>query len=119
MENFSNEEALDYLLAICKVSQYVSVSLGRSAIAYQDFLWVYQKTFVASVTVQVVERHLIRDLQRIFSPVAVIEMSSSEVEKIASQPASATRQRVLLQDRIGKLEHGSDIFRRVMGSVAS
>jgi hypothetical protein len=61
---------------------------------------------------------MVRGLERIFSPVAVSDMSDSEVEGIASEPASAKRQRDFLQDRIKKLEHGNNVFRGVMGRVA-
>ncbi|KAF6222582.1 hypothetical protein HO133_000628 [Letharia lupina] len=97
MENVSCEEALDCLLAIYEVSQ---------------------KTFVANVTTQVVERHIIRGLEKIFSPVAVNGLTDPEVEAIASEPASAKRQRQFLEDRIAKLKDGQSIFRSVMGSAA-
>ncbi|CAD6590745.1 MAG: hypothetical protein ASARMPREDX12_004714 [Alectoria sarmentosa] len=96
MENVSYEEALDCLFAIYKVSQ---------------------KTFVANVTTQVVERHMIRGLEKIFSPVVVNGLTDSEVEAIASEPASAKRQRQFLEDRIAKLKDGQSIFRSVMGSA--
>lgn len=97
MENVSCEEALDCLFAIYKVSQ---------------------KTFVANVTTQVVERHMIRGLEKIFSPVAVNSLTDSEVEAIASEPANAKRQRQFLEDRIAKLKDGQSIFRSVMGTAA-
>lgn len=97
MENVSCEEALDCLFAIYEVSQ---------------------KTFVANVTTQVVERHIIRGLEKIFSPVVVNSLTDSEVEAIASEPANAKRQRQFLEDRIAKLKDGQSIFRSVMGSAA-
>ncbi|PMD57289.1 dynamin family protein-like protein [Hyaloscypha bicolor E] len=95
MENFSCEEALDCLFAIYKVSQ---------------------KTFIANITTQVIERHIVRGLQNIFSPVVVNAMSDVEVEAIASEPLSAKRQREFLEERIKKLTDGHEIFRGVMGS---
>lgn len=97
MENVSCEEALDCLFAIYKVSQ---------------------KTFVANVTTQVVERHMIRGLEKIFSPVIVNSLTDSEAEAIASEPTSSKRQRQFLEDRIAKLKDGQKIFRSVMGSAA-
>ncbi|KAK3175994.1 hypothetical protein OEA41_007316 [Lepraria neglecta] len=86
MENVSCEEALDYVFAIYEVSQ---------------------KTFVANITTQVVERHMIRGLKMIFSPVAVVNgLSEFAVEKIASEPAAAKRHRLFLEDRIEKLKDG-------------
>ena len=79
---------------------------------------VSQKTFVANVTTQVVERHMIRGLEKIFSPVIVNSLTDSEAEAIASEPTSAKRQRQFLEDRIAKLKDGQSIFRSVMGSAA-
>ncbi|KAH9217655.1 P-loop containing nucleoside triphosphate hydrolase protein [Leptodontidium sp. 2 PMI_412] len=95
MENFSCEDALDCLFAIYKVTQ---------------------KTFVANITTQVIERHIVRGLEKIFSPVVVNAMMDAEVEAIASEPLSAKRQRNFLTDRIKKLEDGHEIFRGVMGT---
>ncbi|KAH6713320.1 dynamin family protein-like protein [Leptodontidium sp. MPI-SDFR-AT-0119] len=95
MESFGSEEALDCLLAIYKVSQ---------------------KTFIANVTTQVIERHIVRGLEKIFSPVVVNAMSDTEVEAIASEPHSAKRQREFLEDRIKKLQDGHNIFKGVMGT---
>ena len=72
---------------------------------------------MANVTIQVVERHIVRDLQLIFSPLVVNGMADSQVESIASEPATARRQRVFLGDRIAKLKEGQEIFRSIMGSV--
>jgi hypothetical protein len=73
-------------------------------------------TFIANVTTQVIERHIVRGLQKIFSPVLVNAMSETEVEAIASEPSSAKRQRDFLEDRIKKLQDGHEIFKGVMGS---
>ncbi|KAH7117540.1 interferon-induced GTP-binding protein Mx [Dendryphion nanum] len=97
METHSCEDALDRLEAIYKVSQ---------------------KTFVANVTVQVVERHTMRGLEDIFSPIFVSRLSNIEIENIASEPASCKRQRDFFRDRIEKLKIGHDILRRVMKSAA-
>lgn len=73
---------------------------------------------MANVTTQVVERHIIRGLEKIFSPVVVNGLSDAEVEAIASEPGAAKRQRQFLEDRIAKLKDGQSIFRGVMGSAA-
>ncbi|KAK4691375.1 hypothetical protein P7C71_g5611, partial [Lecanoromycetidae sp. Uapishka_2] len=96
MENVSCEEALDCLFAIYKVSQ---------------------KTFIANVTTQVVERHIIRGIENIFSPVIVNGLSDSEATKIASEPATVQRQRHFLEDRIKTLTDSQTIFRGVMVSA--
>ncbi|KAH6675420.1 dynamin family protein-like protein [Halenospora varia] len=94
MEDFSCEEALDCLIAIYKVTQ---------------------KTFIANITTQVIERHIVKGLEHIFSPYVVTRMSDTEVEAIASEPASARRQREFLVERVKKLEDGHEIFRGVLG----
>ncbi|KAL9627404.1 MAG: hypothetical protein Q9164_007617, partial [Protoblastenia rupestris] len=98
MENHSCEEALDCLHSIYKLSQ---------------------KTFIDNITTQVVERHIVRDLEKIFSPIAVNSLSDTEAEAIASEPPSARRQRNLLENQIKKLTDGRSILRSVMRSAAS
>ncbi|RDL37655.1 p-loop containing nucleoside triphosphate hydrolase [Venustampulla echinocandica] len=93
MDNYSSEEVLDCLFAIYKVSQ---------------------KTFVANVTMQVVERHIVRGLEKIFSPVLVSNLDPKEAEDLASEPASARRKREYLEDQIKKLEEGREIFKHVI-----
>lgn len=80
---------------------------------------VQQKTFVANITTQVVERHIVRGLESIFSPVVVNALSDAQVAAIAAEPDTAQRQRQYLEDRIAKLKAGESIFRGVMGGVAS
>ncbi|KAF2136538.1 uncharacterized protein K452DRAFT_353894 [Aplosporella prunicola CBS 121167] len=89
MEKRSCEEALDCLVTIYKVSQ---------------------KTFIANVTTQVIERHLLRGLEKIFSPVVVNALSDQAVTAIAAEPGAAKRQRAFLEDRIAKLEDGRRIL---------
>ncbi|TGO54665.1 hypothetical protein BELL_1502g00010 [Botrytis elliptica] len=98
MEGFSCEDALDNLLAIYKV---------------------LQKVFVANVTTQVVERHIVRGLDSIFNPLAVYNFTSEQAEAIASEPTHCKSMRAFLQDRINKLEDGEQIFRNIMGSATT
>lgn len=93
MEEFSILEALDCLMAIYKVQQ---------------------KTFVANIVTQVIERHIVRGLHGIFSPMVVVTMPDNKVQGIASEPSATKRQRVFLTDRIRKLEEGQEIFRGVL-----
>lgn len=76
-----------------------------------------QKTFVANITTQVIKRHIVRGLEEIFSPVIVNALSDHETEAIASEPASAKRQRGFLEDRIGKLNEGYSILQDVIRSA--
>ncbi|TAQ90934.1 hypothetical protein B7494_g709 [Chlorociboria aeruginascens] len=75
---------------------------------------VSQKTFVANITTQVIERHIVRGLEKIFDPVVVNKLSDREVQAIASEPESSKRQREFLEDRIARLIDGQDIFRGVL-----
>jgi len=69
-----------------------------------------KRTFIANVTTQVVERHIVTDLEKIFSPVIVHDWSDSETEAVAMEPISAKRQREFLLDRVGKFENGDKIL---------
>ncbi|KAI0805931.1 interferon-induced GTP-binding protein Mx [Xylaria sp. FL0064] len=96
MENFSCEDALDCLFAI-----------------YKEL----QKTFVANITTQVIERHIVRGLEDIFSPLVVNSMLNVEVEAIASEPLPTRSLRDFLNDRIKKLKDGQETFRVIMGNT--
>lgn len=78
---------------------------------------VYQKVFDANITVQVVERHIIRGLENIFSPLTVSRWSESDMNDIASEPATVMRQRAFLEDRVSKLNTGHNILSQVMKSA--
>ncbi|PQE32794.1 hypothetical protein CJF32_00001289 [Rutstroemia sp. NJR-2017a WRK4] len=93
-ERFGCEDALDRLLAIYKV---------------------LQKVFIANVTTQVVERHIVRGLDKIFDPIAVNKMSDEQVAAIASEPLTTRREREYLVDQIENLRKGKRIFRSIMG----
>ena len=75
------------------------------------------KTFTANVTTQVIERHIIRGLEKIFSPITVNSLSDADVEAIASEPPSARRQRDFLVDRVTKLDDGQKILRDVISKA--
>lgn len=68
---------------------------------------------------QVIERHIVRGLEDIFSPLTVSKWSDAEASGIAAEPASDIRQREFLQDRLAKLRAGHDILRRVMKSTVA
>ena len=73
-----------------------------------------QKTFVANVTTQVIERHIVRGLDEIFSPLVVTRMGDTEAEAIACEPSTTQTNRKFLVDRVKKLEAGREIFKGVM-----
>ncbi|KAI9048411.1 hypothetical protein LZ554_007247 [Drepanopeziza brunnea f. sp. 'monogermtubi'] len=93
MDSFSCDEALDSLFAIYKVTQ---------------------KTFVANVTTQVVERHVVAGLEKIFSPVVVNGLEAAQAEALACEPAADRLHRERLEAQIAKLEEGHEIFKNVM-----
>ncbi|KAG6362736.1 hypothetical protein INS49_007829 [Diaporthe citri] len=92
MEDFSCEEALDCLLAIYEVQQ---------------------KTFIANVTTQVVERHIVRGLHNMFSPLVALDIPTPKIESMVSEPPVAKRQRDFLTDQAEKLREGNRIFRGI------
>lgn len=93
MENHSCKEGLDNLSAVYKVQL---------------------ENFVANVTTQVIERHIVSELEKIFSPIAVSPMSDPDLEALSSEPPSVRRQRAFLDDRVSKLGAGHEILRMVM-----
>ena len=113
MEKHSCEEALDCLVSIYTVS---SPPLAMSLLILRK-KQVLQKTFIQNITTQVIERHIVRGIEKIFSPVAIAQLSDVESEAVASEPATAKRHREFLKDRIGKLEDGHKILRNVITSA--
>lgn len=79
-----------------------------------SFVQVQKKVFVANVTTQVIERHLLADLNDIFSPMVVLRMDDSKVQSIASEPESSERERIFLSDRIKRLQQGREIFQSIL-----
>lgn len=119
MEAFSCEESLDCLQAIYKVRSDPQIhwhlmSLHVKASAESSHVQVQQKVFLANVTTQVIERHLVEDLNNIFSPMVVLGMTDAKVQSIVSEPESTKRERVFLSDRIKRLEEGQEIFRGIL-----
>jgi hypothetical protein len=78
---------------------------------------VAQKTFIANITTQVIERHIIRGIERIFSLVVINGLTDSEAGAIAMEPAAARRQRKILEERIAKLGDGHAVLKGVMRST--
>ncbi|KAI2083692.1 hypothetical protein LOZ36_005475, partial [Ophidiomyces ophidiicola] len=75
---------------------------------------VNQKVFMANVTIQVIERHIVRDLDQILSAVVIAGLPDDEVQNLSSEPPSARKQREFLIDRREKLEEGRKVLRQVM-----
>jgi hypothetical protein len=73
------------------------------------------KTFIQNVSIQAIERHVVRELDQILSPLFVSSLSDEDVVKVVSEPTSVKRQRDFLVDRLDKLKEGQTKFRDVMG----
>ncbi|TLD03281.1 uncharacterized protein PgNI_12235 [Pyricularia grisea] len=96
MEKVSCEEALECLRAIYKVQL---------------------KVFVANVTNQVIERHMLRGLEHVFSPLVVAAMDDTEVKSVALESSAIHHQRKFLLDRISKLEESRGIFQNAVAML--
>jgi GTP-binding protein EngB required for normal cell division len=72
------------------------------------------KTFVSNVIVQVVERHLVDELDRIFNITRVVELSDDAIIQIASEDEYSRQQRLELRERRRTLEAGERICRKYM-----
>jgi len=72
------------------------------------------KTFIANITVQVIERHIVGGIEKIFSPVLINQLSATEVEGFASEPIASKGMRELYKERIKKLKDGQSILRQVI-----
>jgi hypothetical protein len=63
------------------------------------------KTFVDNVCKQVVERHLIRDLPKIFQPEDIIMLSDEDLRRIAAEPSDNAQKRQDLRLLLESLKH--------------
>ena len=59
---------------------------------------VARKTFVDNVCIQVIERHVLRDLPNLFSPEAVAAFTEEELLHIAGEGHEKVTKRKQLQD---------------------
>lgn len=67
---------------------------------------VARKTFVDNVCVQVVERHLLRNLTDVFSPEMVIGLSDDELHKVGGESETTQERRKELQSLHSSLSSG-------------
>lgn len=63
---------------------------------------------------QVIERHMLRGLEDIFSPLVAIDMPDLKLQSIVSEPSATKKLRVFLTESVHKLEDGQQIFRDVL-----
>lgn len=59
---------------------------------------------MANVTTQVIERQIVRGLDKIISPVAIASMSDDEVLSIAAENRATANRRAFLESQIAKLD---------------
>lgn len=67
----------------------------------------------------VVEEHIVRDLEYIFSPKSVSRLKDEDVLQLASEPDGVKRERLFYQEQITKLRDGHKILKSVMGGMGS
>lgn len=131
MDNTSAEDALDSQLAYYKVS----ISHPKSTSPLLSSLLLSSPTpstlpshltsktqdeakfFIAAVTKQVVERHLLHGLdEHTLSPPVIADMSEDEVAAVAAESEETTATRDFLEHRRGILENGREAFRKALGA---
>ncbi|KAI0910619.1 hypothetical protein F4823DRAFT_561794 [Ustulina deusta] len=78
-----------------------------------------RSTGLPAVDLRVVERHIMKKLKEIFSPLNIINLTESKIESIVSELLFTKRQRLFLQDRIRGLEEEQEVFRSAIGSPAT
>lgn len=70
------------------------------------------KSFVDNVAVQVIEGAIIDNLADVFNPLAVAQMTSELISKIAAESQENQTQRELLERKIQILEEGLNTCKR-------
>ncbi|KAJ4369012.1 hypothetical protein N0V83_006094 [Neocucurbitaria cava] len=96
-DKFSAEGALDYTM-----TYYIKA----------------RSYFIYSVTVYVIERHLVKNLpDTILSLIKVSKMSDKEIHYVAAEPKETTALRNHLEDRRKMLQIGLDMFKVAMGGL--
>jgi len=73
------------------------------------------KTFVDNVAIQVIEASIVNNLANVFNPLAVVQLTSELVSKIAADSQENQTQRELLERKIDILKEGMDTCKRHAG----
>lgn len=120
MDKTSAEDALDSQLAYYKVHPLHSISSlpfpQPTPIVIPSFQKDKVKYFIAAVTEQVIERHLLHDLaEQTLSPMLINDMADGEVAHVAAEAEEVTHKREFLEDHRAILEEGRAEFRRALG----
>ncbi|KAK4541234.1 hypothetical protein LTR36_008150 [Oleoguttula mirabilis] len=96
MDKPSAEDALD-----CQLAYY------KDKVTY----------FIAAVTDQVIERHLLHNLAKdTLSPMIINDMTDAEVGYVAAEPEETTHRRDFLEGQKVMLESDQETFRKALGS---
>lgn len=80
------------------------------------FIQVSEKDFVANITVQVIERHIVRGLEYIFSPITVSQLLDAEILSVG--PDSTKKEREALTENVRILTEGQLILSELMSSIS-
>ena len=75
---------------------------------------VARKTFIDNVSIQVIDRHLVRCLAEVFSPLVVATWQATMVGLAAAETAKMAAERKTLAAKKGKLKRGKDVFASVL-----
>lgn len=70
--------------------------------------------FTDIVPIQVIERHLISNLEEIFSPLRVSQISDAEIWSLASELEDVMKHQQNLEGREMVLEKGNEVFAGVL-----
>ena len=71
---------------------------------------VARKIFIDNVAVQVVNRHVMRGLEDVFSPLVVAGWSDETVRRAGAESNEVARERVRLGGKLDKLKAGKEVF---------
>lgn len=59
-----------------------------------------------------IHRHLINSLEDIFSPAVVAGWTDEEIAVVVAEPKATTVKRQDLEDRLGRLKKGIEVFKK-------
>ena len=73
------------------------------------------KTFVDNVAIQAIEAPIVNNLADVFNPLAVEQMTSDLISKIAAESQENQTQREILERKVHILEEGLNTCKRHAG----
>lgn len=81
-------------------------ALDKMTALYHD----QQDIYIANVTAQVFERHLVRGLDRIFQPNTVSALSTDMIDRLTSEPRDVQQTRAQLISELQRLDKGEQML---------